>query len=121
MPPTPELKDKVLSYTSDVVSKIRVGRHPDNVVRVVLDLEDVDDYSVFNLYGRIPSLVNVYAAMPSMHVAWSIIAGALMISALRKHWWIWIVGVAHPILMAIAVVVTANHYVLDIVVGVAAR
>lgn len=47
----PELKDKVLSYTSDVVSKIRVGRHPDNVVRVVLDLEDVAKYSVFTLYS----------------------------------------------------------------------
>ena len=47
----PELKDKVLSYTSDVVNKIRVGRHPDNVVRVVLDLEDVAKYSVFTLYS----------------------------------------------------------------------
>jgi N-acetylmuramoyl-L-alanine amidase len=47
----PELRDKVLSYTSDVVNKIRVGRHPDNVVRVVLDLEDVDKHSVFALYG----------------------------------------------------------------------
>src|SRR5688500_752411 len=49
--PTPELKDKVLTYTSDVVNKIRVGRHPDNVVRVVLDLEDVANYSVFTLYS----------------------------------------------------------------------
>jgi N-acetylmuramoyl-L-alanine amidase len=47
----PELKDKVLSFTSDVVNKIRVGRHPDNVIRVVLDLEDVEKYSVFTLYG----------------------------------------------------------------------
>ena len=47
----PDLKDRVLSYTSDVVNKIRVGRHPDNVVRVVLDLEDVANYSVFTLYG----------------------------------------------------------------------
>lgn len=47
----PELKDKVLSYTSDVVNKIRVGRHPDNVVRVVLDLEDVIKHSVFTLYS----------------------------------------------------------------------
>ncbi len=47
----PELKDQVLSYTSDVVSKIRIGRHPDNVVRVVLDLEDVVKHSVFTLYS----------------------------------------------------------------------
>lgn len=48
---TPELKDKVLAYSSDIVNKIRVGRHPDNTVRVVLDFEDVARYSVFTLYS----------------------------------------------------------------------
>jgi len=48
---TPALKDKVLTYGSDVVNKIRVGRHPDNTVRVVLDFEDVARYSVFTLYS----------------------------------------------------------------------
>ncbi len=47
----PELTDKVLSYPSDVDNKIRTGRHPDQVVRVVLDLEDVAKYSVFTLYN----------------------------------------------------------------------
>ena len=47
----PELKDKVISYPSEIVSKIRVGRHPDNTVRVVLDFEDVTKYSVFTLYS----------------------------------------------------------------------
>lgn len=48
---TPPLMDKVLSYSSDVVNKIRVGRHPDNTVRVVLDLDAVSKYSVFTLYS----------------------------------------------------------------------
>lgn len=48
---TAPLMDKVLSYSSDVVNKIRVGRHPDNTVRVVLDLADVKKYSVFTLYS----------------------------------------------------------------------
>jgi N-acetylmuramoyl-L-alanine amidase len=48
---TPELKDKVLSYGNDIVNKIRVGRHPDNTVRVVLDFEEVPRYSVFTLYS----------------------------------------------------------------------
>ena len=65
-------------------------------------------------------MVNVYAAMPSMHVAWSIIAGALLISAFRGRWWAWTLGVLHPVLMGIAVIVTANHYLLDVVVGVLA-
>lgn len=49
--PDPALADTVLTYPSDAVSKIRVGRHPDNVVRVVLDLENVARYSVFTLYS----------------------------------------------------------------------
>ena len=48
---TAALMDKVLSYGSDVVNKIRVGRHPDNTVRVVLDFEEVSKYSVFTLYS----------------------------------------------------------------------
>ena len=48
---TPALLDTVLTYPSDVVNKIRTGRHPDHVVRVVLDLEDVETYSVFTLYN----------------------------------------------------------------------
>jgi N-acetylmuramoyl-L-alanine amidase len=48
---TPALMDKVLSYNSDVINKIRVGRHPDNMVRVVLDFEEVSKYSVFTLYS----------------------------------------------------------------------
>lgn len=47
----PALVNKVLSYGSDVVSKIRVGRQPENTVRVVLDFEDVSKYSVFTLYS----------------------------------------------------------------------
>jgi hypothetical protein len=76
--------------------------------------------SLFNAYGRLPSMVNIYAAMPSMHMAWSIIAGALLISAFKGRWWAWALGVVHPALMGIAVIVTANHFLLDVVVGVLA-
>jgi hypothetical protein len=44
---------------------------------------DATGSSLFNAYGSIPSVVNVYAAMPSMHIAWSIIAGALLIAVAR--------------------------------------
>ncbi|MEO8682821.1 MAG: N-acetylmuramoyl-L-alanine amidase [Vicinamibacterales bacterium] len=47
----PALVDKVFSYPEDVVNKIRVGRHPDNTVRVVIDLEKVSRYSVYSLYN----------------------------------------------------------------------
>ncbi len=47
----PELKDVVLRYANDAVRQIRIGRHPDSIVRVVLDLEGVKKYSVFTMYN----------------------------------------------------------------------
>jgi N-acetylmuramoyl-L-alanine amidase len=47
----PELRDVVLRYTEDIVRQIRVGRHPESTVRVVLDLEGTKKYSVFTLYN----------------------------------------------------------------------
>ena len=64
---TPPLMDKVLTYGSDVVSKIRVGRHPDNTVRVVLDFEEVTKYSVFTLYS--PFRLVIDAERPGSRLA----------------------------------------------------
>ncbi|MGH2559123.1 MAG: phosphatase PAP2 family protein [Thermomicrobiales bacterium] len=79
---------------------------------------DATGSSLFNAYGSIPSLVNEYAAMPSMHVAWSIVAGALLFAAFRRRWAL-AVAIIHPLLMAISVVITGNHYLLDVVGGIA--
>jgi N-acetylmuramoyl-L-alanine amidase len=58
----PALMDKVISYNSDVINKIRVGRHPDNRVRVVLDLEEVSKYSVFTLYSPFRLIIDAERA-----------------------------------------------------------
>ncbi len=60
---TPALTDKVLTYPSDIVSKIRVGRHPDSTVRVVLDLEEVSRYSVFTLYSPFRLVIDAERAV----------------------------------------------------------
>jgi N-acetylmuramoyl-L-alanine amidase len=45
------LQDVTLKFDDDVVREIRLGRHPQNTTRVVLDLEGVSAYSVYPLYG----------------------------------------------------------------------
>ena len=60
---TPALMDKVLTYPGDIVSKIRVGRHPDATVRVVLDLEEVSRYSVFTLYSPFRLVIDAERAV----------------------------------------------------------
>lgn len=47
----PGLVDAVLEYPDDVVRQIRLGRHPDSTVRVVMDFEGVTRHSVFTLYN----------------------------------------------------------------------
>jgi N-acetylmuramoyl-L-alanine amidase len=47
----PGLADKVFAYSDDIVQQVKIGRHPDSTVRVVLDLQSVRDYSVYTLYS----------------------------------------------------------------------
>lgn len=47
----PALVDATFRYDSDVIRHIRLGRHPNNTTRIVLDLDGVGRYSVFTLYN----------------------------------------------------------------------
>ena len=48
---SPGLRDKTFSFSDDIIREIRVGRHPQNTTRVVMDTEGVESYSVFTLYS----------------------------------------------------------------------
>lgn len=65
-----------------------------------------------------PAFVNQYAAMPSLHAGWDLLVGIAIVTAASTIA-LKIIGYAMPVLMALAVVLTANHYVLDVIVGVA--
>jgi hypothetical protein len=53
-----------------------------------------------------------YAAVPSLHIVWALIAGLSLAIAARQPI-IRLIGLAHPFLMAISVMVTGNHYLFD--------
>jgi len=73
----------------------------------------------FNVDGSAAGpLYNPYAAMPSLHVGWSLLTGIAMIAA-AQSWWLKAAGIALPILMTFAVIMTGNHYLLDVVTGAA--
>ena len=65
-----------------------------------------------------PAFVNQYAAMPSLHVGWDLLVGMALV-AVATTWLIRMIGCLMPMLMAAATIVTANHYVLDVLVGAA--
>ncbi|MGB8650756.1 MAG: phosphatase PAP2 family protein [Mycobacteriales bacterium] len=65
-----------------------------------------------------PGFVNQYAAMPSLHVGWDLLVGLAVASAATVLW-LRILGYLMPVLMALAVVFTANHYLIDGIAGAA--
>jgi hypothetical protein len=71
-----------------------------------------DGYRDFNA----SALVNEYAAMPSLHFGWVLLAG-IAIGSLADHRVARAAAVAPPVLMLASIVLTGNHYLLDAVVG----
>lgn len=66
----------------------------------------------------IQALYNPVAAMPSLHVGLApVVAWALW--HLTRPWWSRALGLAYPFLVATSIVVTGNHYLLDIAGGLA--
>ncbi|MDH3227927.1 MAG: phosphatase PAP2 family protein [Thermoleophilia bacterium] len=63
-----------------------------------------------------PALVNQYAAFPSLHFGFNMLMGIVLFRHAR-HISVKVFAVALPTAMAVAVVLTANHFVLDVVGG----
>ncbi len=89
--------------------------------RMLGDLGFVDTAAIYgpNVYGGDPdasTLINQYAAMPSLHVAWAMLVAAGLIAAFTTRWrWLWLL---HPTITSVAVVGTANHYWLVGIIAV---
>jgi hypothetical protein len=64
------------------------------------------------------AIANQYAAMPSLHLAWAAWCGATVYTLCRTRV-VRVLAVAYPILTALVVLGTANHYLLDVLAGAA--
>jgi hypothetical protein len=69
--------------------------------------------------GTMQKISNQYAAMPSLHFAWSTWCAFVLVPALRRRW-AKVAAACYPALTLFAIVVTANHYILDAAGGAAA-
>ena len=61
-------------------------------------------------------LTNEYAAMPSLHFGWNLLV-RIVIWRVTANRWLRAAAVTLPVLMCVAVVATANHYVIDVAAG----
>ncbi|CAM5419787.1 hypothetical protein SHIRM173S_02344 [Streptomyces hirsutus] len=67
--------------------------------------------------GDLKNMSNQYAAMPSMHIGWSVWCG-LTLFALATVPWAKVLGLLYPAGTLVVIVATANHFWLDAVGGV---
>ncbi|EST38060.1 hypothetical protein N566_09495 [Streptomycetaceae bacterium MP113-05] len=67
--------------------------------------------------GNLADMSNQYAAMPSMHIGWSVWCG-ITLALLAKPLWVRALGVLYPVTTLVVIVATANHFWLDAVGGV---
>jgi hypothetical protein len=82
-------------------------------------IDTVADFTPVNLShtsASMSTLFNPYAAVPSMHVAFALMIGwplALLVrsSVVRVLW------IVYPFVMTFVIVVTANHFILDALLG----
>lgn len=104
---------------SGAVGMVIFALYPVAPPRLMPDLAFVDTVTLRSQSYRVlqPSaLTNPFAAMPSLHFGWNLIVGIAVFREARHRIWRWL-GVVLPVAMLLAIVLTANHYLLDAVVG----
>ncbi|MFI1967952.1 hypothetical protein BLA24_21895 [Streptomyces cinnamoneus] len=67
-------------------------------------------------FGALTELSNQYAAMPSLHIGWSLWCG-VVIAIVAPKLWMKALGMLYPVLTFSVIIGTANHYVLDALGG----
>ena len=62
--------------------------------------------------GAMNKISNQFAAMPSLHFAWSLWCTCALVPVLKRSW-SKALAILYPVLTLLAIVITGNHFVLD--------
>lgn len=89
--------------------------------RLMEGVNFIDTVQVHSTWGSMASgnmahVSNQYAAMPSMHIGWSLWCG-ITIAALAGPLWIRLLGALYPVVTLFVIVGTANHFWMDALGG----
>jgi hypothetical protein len=79
-------------------------------------VSDLTGVHVNHSSGSMSAMVNMYAAVPSMHVAFALMTGWTL-ARLVKPRVVRVLWILYPFLMAFVIVVTANHFIFDALLG----
>jgi hypothetical protein len=69
-------------------------------------------------YRTEAAAANLYAAVPSLHVAWALWV-TIALFTISRRWWVRTLAVAHTALTVVTVLGTGNHYLFDVITGAA--
>ena len=77
----------------------------------------IEQYNQLSYQAQsLSAFVNPYAAVPSLHFGWALIIGGALVVSVRQPL-VRAFGIVLPWAQLAAIVFTANHYILDAVVG----
>ena len=112
---------RLVLFATTVVALAGYYLYPLAPPRLMNGGDFVDTVMVHQTWGSMASgdlkhMSNQYAAMPSMHIGWSLWCG-LTIFALARVPWVRVLGLLYPMATLVVIVATANHFWLDAVGG----
>ncbi|MFC5242351.1 phosphatase PAP2 family protein [Streptomyces atrovirens] len=113
---------RLVLFTTTGIALVGYYLYPLAPPRLMNGQDFVDTVMVHQTWGSMASgdlknMSNQYAAMPSMHIGWSVWCG-LTIFALATVPWVRVLGLVYPAATLVVIVATANHFWLDAVGGV---
>jgi hypothetical protein len=107
---------------SAVLALVCYGLYPLAPPRLLPEYGFVDTMAQFSQTSyqaqSLKLFVNPYAAMPSLHFGWAFLCG-VAVAMVWRNWRGILLGILLPVSMGLAIVFTANHYILDGVAGFA--
>jgi membrane-associated phospholipid phosphatase len=65
-----------------------------------------------------PAIEDRFASLPSLHVGWNLLVG-ITLATTARHRVARVIAALSPLAMAAAVVFTANHFIVDVLLGAA--
>jgi hypothetical protein len=75
---------------------------------------DFTSVHVSHASASLNALTNLYAAVPSMHVAFALMIGWTLARLARRRIVLWLL---YPFVIAFVIIVTANHFIVDALLG----
>ncbi|RBM15904.1 inositol phosphorylceramide synthase [Streptomyces sp. PT12] len=114
---------RLVLFATTTVALLGYYFYPLAPPRLMEGMNFIDTAAVHHTWGSLSaegsamaSVSNQYAAMPSMHIGWSLWCG-ITIAVLAGPLWVKLLGVLYPVLTLVVIMATANHFWLDAVGG----